>query len=315
MEAPPITDEFENGAVHASLQQVITEADAIAFFLDHYPRVAARGYKAPDTLRREVLYLLGRVGQVIGSPCFDRISRITIDDGRTLKVYFNDLFRSIAHVESSLRDGRLEYMNTARTPLKPSDDIYELAQSAIRAACSDLKAKADEIVPIVSQLQELVPEWKPTTGGVFICHSSEDKPFVRRLSADLVSNGLRVWFDEWEMLPGDSLYDKIQQGIEKASWFIIVLSPASVDSKWCKRELHHAMEEEFERNKVYVIPVLYRDCTLPGFLKEKIWADARDHRYSGALDLLLKRFAQIPLIGRQRRQNKAVNRSRRSRGI
>jgi hypothetical protein len=60
------------------------------------------------------------------------------------------------------------------------------------------------------------------------------------------------------MLPGDSLYDKIQHGIRTSAWFVVVLSPDSVGSKWCRRELHNALEEEFERGRVYVVPALYR---------------------------------------------------------
>jgi len=62
-------------------------------------------------------------------------------------------------------------------------------------------------------------------GDVFLCHSSSDKDFARSLASDLKRSGLRVWFDEWAMRPGDSLYDKIQSGIKDAGWFVIVLSP------------------------------------------------------------------------------------------
>jgi hypothetical protein len=126
----------------------------------------------------------------------------------------------------------------------------------------------------------------------FICHSSNDKRFARRVANDLESHGFKVWFDEFEMLPGDSLYEKIQNGIRTSAWFIIVLSPHSVESKWCKRELHNAMEEEFERNKVYVVPIYYKECVIPGFLKEKVWADFQGKKYKIGLHQLLKRLSE-----------------------
>jgi TIR domain len=126
---------------------------------------------------------------------------------------------------------------------------------------------------------------------VFICYSWADKPFVRRLANDISKNGFKVWFDEFELLPGDSLYEKIQSGIKNSAWFLIVLSPDSVQSKWCKRELHNAMEEEFARNHVYVVPVLCRMCEIPGFLKEKLWADCSGENYQPGLLQILRRLA------------------------
>ncbi|MGB2698065.1 MAG: TIR domain-containing protein [Candidatus Zixiibacteriota bacterium] len=125
---------------------------------------------------------------------------------------------------------------------------------------------------------------------LFICYSSKDKSFAQKLALDLTNNGITVWLDQWEMLPGDSLYEKIQSGIRDSSWFAIILTPHSVNSKWCKRELHQALEEEFQRKGVYVIPVLRCDCTIPGFLKEKVYVDMRSSKYRDGLDYLLKRF-------------------------
>ncbi len=45
---------------------------------------------------------------------------------------------------------------------------------------------------------------------VFVSHASEDKErFVTEFSTKLRENGVDAWLDKWEMLPGDSLVDKI----------------------------------------------------------------------------------------------------------
>jgi len=40
---------------------------------------------------------------------------------------------------------------------------------------------------------------------VFLSHSSKDKAVVRALAERLRRDGLRVWFDEWEIQPGDTV--------------------------------------------------------------------------------------------------------------
>jgi histidyl-tRNA synthetase len=72
---------------------------------------------------------------------------------------------------------------------------------------------------------------------VFISHASEDKErFVLDFATKLRNTGIDAWLDKWEMLPGDSLVDKIfEEGIKNASAFIVVLSSNSVNKPpdWC----------------------------------------------------------------------------------
>jgi hypothetical protein len=67
---------------------------------------------------------------------------------------------------------------------------------------------------------------------VFISHATEDKErFVLKFAEALRENGVDAWLDKWEMLPGDSLVDKIfEEGIKSANAFIIVLSSTSTRS-------------------------------------------------------------------------------------
>jgi hypothetical protein len=48
-----------------------------------------------------------------------------------------------------------------------------------------------------------------------------------------------VWFDEWEILPGDSLEEKVfDEGLKNADTMVIVLSGNSVDKPWVREELN-----------------------------------------------------------------------------
>lgn len=67
---------------------------------------------------------------------------------------------------------------------------------------------------------------------VFITHSHQDKPFVRKLASDLLANGIQVWVDEAEIKVGDSLIQKISNAITESDFVIAVLSKSSVESHW-----------------------------------------------------------------------------------
>jgi uncharacterized protein DUF1883/TIR domain-containing protein len=73
---------------------------------------------------------------------------------------------------------------------------------------------------------------------VFISHASEDKDaIVRELAHALQTKNLDVWFDEFELKIGDSLRRKIDIGLSKSKFGIVVLSKAFFNKGWTNYEL------------------------------------------------------------------------------
>jgi hypothetical protein len=123
--------------------------------------------------------------------------------------------------------------------------------------------------------------------SVFLSHNWADKTFARKLAWDLKTKGCRVWIDEGEMKPGDSLLYKITDGIENIDYIAVVLSPDAVGSRWVEVELEMAMTRQIEERSVRIVPLLYRDCDVPLFLRGKVYLDfRRDEKYSRSFDEL-----------------------------
>ena len=77
---------------------------------------------------------------------------------------------------------------------------------------------------------------------VFISHASEDKDDVARpLAEALRSQGLSVWYDEFELRIGDSLRRKIDKGIANSNFGIIVISRDFISKGWTNYELDGLM--------------------------------------------------------------------------
>lgn len=108
---------------------------------------------------------------------------------------------------------------------------------------------------------------------VFLSHSSKDKPFIRQLASDLAKENILVWLDEQQINVGDSINDKISQGLAESDYFVIALSDNSTESEWVKRELNSALISEIESRKVKVLPIKLSDCEFPVLLKDKKYAD------------------------------------------
>lgn len=109
--------------------------------------------------------------------------------------------------------------------------------------------------------------------SIFLSHNSKDKPWVRNLADRLTSDGVVVWIDEAELNIGDSLIEKIAEGIHEMRFVAAVISNNSISSTWVQKELNLAMSKEIKGRQVTVLPLLIENCTLPPYLTDKLYAD------------------------------------------
>ncbi len=71
---------------------------------------------------------------------------------------------------------------------------------------------------------------------LFLSHSSKDKAVVRPLAERLRTDGLKVWFNEWELKPGDSIPAKIEEGLELSCVLVLCMSANAFGSDWAQLE-------------------------------------------------------------------------------
>lgn len=112
---------------------------------------------------------------------------------------------------------------------------------------------------------------------VFISHATEDKErFILEFATKLRNNGIDAWVDKWEMLPGDSLVDKIfEEGIKEADSFIVVLSTNSISKPWIREELNTAIVKRIS-NKTKIVPIVLDNVEVPECLKSTLYEPIKD---------------------------------------
>ena len=135
---------------------------------------------------------------------------------------------------------------------------------------------------------------------VFLAHAHEDKPIVEKIGSWLHKNkGVEIWMDNWSMTAGDSLMEKIGEGIESADRLVAFLSPASVESNWVKKEIAtgEVMElaEEKGLGKKFVIPAVLKSCKIPWMLKDKLYANFSDKSIEADCEELYRGIIDKPL--------------------
>jgi hypothetical protein len=95
----------------------------------------------------------------------------------------------------------------------------------------------------------------PAEWDVFISHASEDKEAVARPLTQLLQQaGLRVWLDENELTVGDSLSRKIDEGLARSSYGVVILSRQFFQKGWPTHELAGLTARQIGARKV-ILPV------------------------------------------------------------
>lgn len=113
------------------------------------------------------------------------------------------------------------------------------------------------------------------THDVFLSHSSKDKPAVRELAERLKRDGLRVWLDEWEIEPGESIPPKIEQGLETSRTLVLVMSRNAFASDWVTLERHTALFRDPTNEQRRFIPLCLDDAPINDALRQFAYVDWR----------------------------------------
>ena len=124
-----------------------------------------------------------------------------------------------------------------------------------------------------------------TMNKVFISYASEDKDFVLRLAKDLEKNGITIWLDDWEILPGDSIIEKIENALKEHTFFLPVLSSNFNVKAFPLKELRAAIMKQASNHSKYIIPVLKEKCEIPMLISDIAYANL-----SNDYDLGLKKI-------------------------
>jgi hypothetical protein len=115
------------------------------------------------------------------------------------------------------------------------------------------------------------------THDVFLCYSKRDEPVVRDLARRLRDRRLRVWFDGWEMSPGDSIPSRIEAGLEGSAVLVLCVSEHSLGSDWAMLESQtFRFRDPLNRERRF-IPLRLDDAPLKGSLAQFLYIDWRNH--------------------------------------
>jgi len=172
------------------------------------------------------------------------------------------------------------HLLVARLSLAEYEHFRRVAsQPEVKQAFRQIAEVLTEIGPYIRFIAVGLKHLSPESWDVFICHASDDKADVAEpLYKHLESAGIRCWYDRGEILWGDSIVGKINEGLRTSRFVIVVVSPALLRKTWATKEMNAALSQEIDSGTTRVLPLMVGSDQEVRHMTDQL-AIQRDKRY------------------------------------
>jgi TIR domain len=130
-----------------------------------------------------------------------------------------------------------------------------------------------------------------STFSVFLSHSSQDKLLVDQVFDALHKSGIRAWYDKYEIRPGDSITNRINQGLSTSNLGLLFLSRNFLDKRsgWPMNEANFFFQQRMHeaKKKFVVINVDLTIDDMPPLLRDYRFIDLQSpHAHQEIIDII-----------------------------
>jgi len=166
------------------------------------------------------------------------------------------LAKKIVDKRKKRNDTAVQLQKEAAKVQKKQDKAVKQMQQSYEKRIEALQTHLTHLPPPTSNEKEYsLPEY-----DVFVSHAWEDKAdFIDEFVEELRKLDIKVWYDTSEIKWGDSMRARIDDGLKKSKFGVVIISPAYIkDGKyWTKAELDGLFQLESINGKT-LLPVWHK---------------------------------------------------------
>lgn len=128
---------------------------------------------------------------------------------------------------------------------------------------------------------------------VFLSYARQDQKIAERIRRALQNHDYSVWFDsavrpgrDWSSVLHSAIDDAVARG-----FVLVLLSPASLTSQWCKQETEYALQLAARSRRSNVIPIVvapFAHDALPPHLANLQWFDLTTGPFDARVEELIR---------------------------
>jgi hypothetical protein len=173
-----------------------------------------------------------------------------------------------------------ERITSIRHPVTGELPVAHVSGTALENIAARVEA-SDELLKLTQERLggedltrlTLIERTTPHNHKAFLSFGWEDHDLAKRIAKYLQANGIETWWAYWEISAGDSLRQKIDDGLGTCTDFIVLLTPTSLEKPWVNQEMDAGLIRKIElgarfiplRSKLSVsaLPPLFKGMLSP----------------------------------------------------
>lgn len=168
-----------------------------------------------------------------------------------------DVDKKIADKRKKRGEIQVKLQKEEATERKKSDKAQAAFQRDYEQRIDELNKQIQDQVFVAPQ-NHVYAETDDEEYDVFISHASEDKEdFVDGLYQELNSRGVKVWYDTMSIKWGASLRSKIDEGLRRSRFGIVIISNDYIRKGWTQYELDGLFQREMTGGKT-ILPIWHK---------------------------------------------------------
>jgi TIR domain len=164
-------------------------------------------------------------------------------NGRTLNL--GDLEKELMNAalegakdEMHERFGSIRHPDTNEFPtVRMGGDALDDVHAVIEGSPSLLEVVSERLSGQEREATKLMPVERIGPPQAFLSYSFDDRETAKKIAHALMAHGVATWWAEWEIQMGDSLRQKIDDGLSKCTHFLVLLTSGSIHKPWVNQEM------------------------------------------------------------------------------
>lgn len=116
----------------------------------------------------------------------------------------------------------------------------------------ELLALVNERIAHAEDKDEQTPMNAVDRPRVFLSYSWDDSELASKIAHALMANGIETWWDKWCISAGDSFRQRIDEGLDDCTHFVVLLTPDSITKPWVNQEMDAGLMRKLQAKSKFI---------------------------------------------------------------